>query len=83
MQQTNFVMNGLADVDGFKKCIQVCVWMDFPPLFSPNLGKSQQTYYYLFVQTFITFYIWGFETCQIVKNKIPILCIEIRKRFHF
>ena len=25
-------MNGLADVDGFKICIQVCVWLGFPPL---------------------------------------------------
>ena len=25
-------MNGLADVDRFKICIQVCVWLDFPPL---------------------------------------------------
>ena len=25
MQQTNLVMNTLADVDGFKSCIQVCV----------------------------------------------------------
>ena len=25
-------MNGLADVDGFKIFIQVCVWLGFPPL---------------------------------------------------
>ena len=25
-------MNSLADVDGFKICIQVCVWLGFPPL---------------------------------------------------
>ena len=28
----SLVMTGLADVDGFKICIQVCVWMGFPPL---------------------------------------------------
>ena len=28
----SLVMNGLADVDGFKLCIQVCVWLGFPPL---------------------------------------------------
>ena len=26
------VMTGLADVDGFIICIQVCVWLGFPPL---------------------------------------------------
>ena len=30
-------MNGLADVDGFKICIQVYVWLGFPPL---NLRQS-------------------------------------------
>ena len=25
-------MTGLADVDRFKICIQVCVWLGFPPL---------------------------------------------------
>ena len=25
-------MNGLADVDEFKICIQVCMWLGFPPL---------------------------------------------------
>ena len=25
-------MNGLADVDGFKICMQMCVWLDFWPL---------------------------------------------------
>ena len=25
-------MNALADVDGFKICIQMCVWLRFPPL---------------------------------------------------
>ena len=25
-------MAGLADVDGFKICMQVCVWLGFPPL---------------------------------------------------
>ena len=35
MQQTNFgVMNGLADIDRFKICIQVCMWLGFPPLIS-------------------------------------------------
>ena len=39
-------MNGLADVDGFKICIQVCVWLGFPPLvnsmskFSDLLAKG-------------------------------------------
>ena len=28
----NLVINGLADVDGFKIYIQVCVWLAFPPL---------------------------------------------------
>ena len=28
----SLVMNGLADGDGFKICIQVCVWLGFPPL---------------------------------------------------
>ena len=23
-------MTGLADVEGFKNCIQVCVWLGFP-----------------------------------------------------
>ena len=27
----SYVMNGLADVYGFKICIQVCVWLDFHP----------------------------------------------------
>ena len=31
-QRNILVMNGLADVDGFKICIQVCVWLGFPPL---------------------------------------------------
>ena len=26
-------MNGLADVDGFKICIQVYVWLGFPSLY--------------------------------------------------
>ena len=25
-------MNGVADVDEFKICIQVCMWLGFPPL---------------------------------------------------
>ena len=28
----NLVMEGLADADKFKICIQVCVWLGFPPL---------------------------------------------------
>ena len=28
----SLVMNGLADVDGFKICIQVCLWLGFPHL---------------------------------------------------
>ena len=28
----SLLMNGLADVDGFKLCIQVCVWLGFPAL---------------------------------------------------
>ena len=28
----SLVMNGLADVDGCKICIQMCVWLRFPPL---------------------------------------------------
>ena len=33
MQQTNFeFMTGLADIDGFKNSIEVCVWLGFPPL---------------------------------------------------
>ena len=28
----SYVMNSLADVDGFKSCIQVCLWLDFPSL---------------------------------------------------
>ena len=31
-------MNGLADVDGFKICIQVCMWLGFPPLIVKNDG---------------------------------------------
>ena len=31
----------LADVDGFKNCIQVCVWLDFPPLTCEPGGFSQ------------------------------------------
>ena len=31
-QSWSLVMNGLADVDGFKICIQVCVWLGFPLL---------------------------------------------------
>ena len=30
-------MNGLADIDGFKICIQVCVWLGFPPLKTVDL----------------------------------------------
>ena len=29
--QQSLVMTGLADVDGFKIYMQVCVWLDFPP----------------------------------------------------
>ena len=28
----SLVMTGLADVDGFKICIEVCVWLGFQPL---------------------------------------------------
>ena len=28
----NLIMTGLADVDGFKICVQVCVWPDLRPL---------------------------------------------------
>ena len=28
----SLVMTGLADVDGYKICIKVCVWLGFPPL---------------------------------------------------
>ena len=28
----SLVMTGLADVDGFRICIQVCMWLDFRPL---------------------------------------------------
>ena len=28
----SLVMTGLVDVDGFKVCIQVCVWPGFQPL---------------------------------------------------
>ena len=28
----SLVMNGLADVGGFKTCIQICMWLGFPPL---------------------------------------------------
>ena len=31
----SLVMNGPADVDGFKLCIQVCMWLGFPPLKIP------------------------------------------------
>ena len=27
----SLVMNGLADIDGFKICIQAWVWLGFPP----------------------------------------------------
>ena len=39
-------MNGLADVDGFKICIHVCVWLGFPPLIvgQPNV-RSIVDYY--------------------------------------
>ena len=34
------VMNGLADVDRFKICIQVCMWLGFPPLIMSISAKS-------------------------------------------
>ena len=33
-------MNGFADVDGFKICIQVRVWLGLPPLNSGGLGEA-------------------------------------------
>ena len=33
-------MNGLADIDGFKICIQVCVWLGFPPLKTVHRTQS-------------------------------------------
>ena len=42
MQQISFevlVMTGLADVDGFKISIQVCMWPRFPPLTPRALWK--------------------------------------------
>ena len=33
-------MNGLEDVDGFKICIQVCVWLGFPPLYQKSMGNG-------------------------------------------
>ena len=29
----SLIMNGLADVDGLKICIQVFMWLGFPPLY--------------------------------------------------
>ena len=37
---SKLVMTGLADVDGFKICIQVCMWLGFRPLI---LGNSTIT----------------------------------------
>ena len=37
------VINSSADVDGFKICIQVCVWLGFPPLEQLELEKSLNT----------------------------------------
>ena len=33
-------MTGLADVDGFIICIQVCLWLGFQPLIPGNFGHS-------------------------------------------
>ena len=38
MQQTNF---GLADVDGFNICIQVCGWLGFLPLYFGKIKLSK------------------------------------------
>ena len=41
-------MTGLADVDGFKISIQVCMWPRFPPLTTwlLNLVKINRTWIY-------------------------------------
>ena len=39
----SLVMNGLADVDGFKICIQVCVLLGFPPLKVQRLSVTATT----------------------------------------
>ena len=38
------VMNGLADIDGFKICIQVCVWLGFPSLTLEIWNLSERIY---------------------------------------
>ena len=44
-------MNGLADLDGFKICIQVCVWLGFPPLLFDGMIYSVPCIYWHYVQT--------------------------------
>ena len=34
-------MTGLADVDGFNICIQVYIWLGFPPLIFESFGMTQ------------------------------------------
>ena len=37
-------MNSLTDVDGFKICFQVCVWLGFPPLFLEVNQRQDMTH---------------------------------------
>ena len=47
-------MSGLADIDGFKMCMQVCVWLGFPPLKLYEILLFLKTYPELPVTTVLT-----------------------------
>ena len=38
----SLVMTGLADVDGFKNCIQVSVWLGFRPMLPATPTKASK-----------------------------------------
>ena len=41
----SLVTTGLADVDGFQICIQVCVWLDFWPMKTCTLKSAPELKY--------------------------------------
>ena len=47
--QQSLVMTGLADVDGFKICMQVCVWLGFPPVSMEGIASTQVSQVWLII----------------------------------
>ena len=61
----SLVMTGLADVDGFRICIQVCVWLGFPTLTNgctdmkeSNTVKAAPDYLREILKYFTIFQVW-------------------------